>query len=690
MPEQGSPKTEMSNWAEVMNSDEELEHKGDTDDDKADTDENVLDTSIESIVDQKTDNKTSPKEATKASPEVATPSPKEAQPSPEEAQISPEEALTTKKARAKKVQLANEEARRSARTATMPRVQYRNQHLGKDSEQSKLNQATAKAPKPAAATPTPKQDPKTAAKPAHKTTPKPIPTPKLTATPKTVTTPKPTTTPPQKPEPATADKQGEGEKLPTQQGVEHPSQQGIQLPPFPLGPAIIQKQKAELDDLRAQLQAQVKLREAAQEQLKTSEMSLDEAVKDIDRLKAQNQKLEERNEHTTNQVRQAEARLSEAEAVNDELVKQITSNQSKPEAPQKTKVTLIGDSNVHRTIKLLDRQKAQWTVVNHIYTTVELKQALETKEFKDQLKDQDKILIQQGTNDVRGKSGLTESEAYDTLVQSASIIAEETGAQVFIAEIPPMRIPDRADLGAKAVLFNSRVRSTTIDNVNIIKTTPYYKQVDYEKTMDAGGFHLAEKGLEALRDALEDAVSGKPAENNDPTPTKDNVVTLHVNTKPDYIGVVLGRKGNMKNQIESQTGARIRVINNTDESTIQIKGTEESAQKAKSAIENILKTKAKSATSTTQDDKAKSATAPPPKSDMDKATVMCPFFKKGVCRFGPKCHKSHTREAKRHRSPSPDRSNKNAKRSPTTTPRQRGPRPGHHSRQQKPSFSILE
>ena len=262
---------------------------------------------------------------------------------------------------------------------------------------------------------------------------------------------------------------------------------------------------------------------------------------------------------------------------------------------------------------------------------------------------------------------------------------------MYIAEIPPIRIPERADLGAKVSLFNGRIRSTKIDNVAIIQTTPYYKEVKYELTMDGDGFHLANDGQDALKDALEDAATNKqPKQDINTSQPKDTAVTLHVNTVPDHIGVVLGKKGATKNRIEAQTGARIRVINSTLDSTIQIKGTEENAQKAKSAIEKILSDKAKSATTVT-DDKAKSATAQKTK-EQDNSTKVCHFFKQGKCLFGASCNNSHTRDNnKRPRSPSPNRTRKNQKHAPNTHSRNRDPRPRNTPRQQeRPNFTILE
>ena len=157
-------------------------------------------------------------------------------------------------------------------------------------------------------------------------------------------------------------------------------------------------------------------------------------------------------------------------------------------------------------------------------------------------------------------------------------------------------------------------------------------------------------------------------------------MTLYINPKPEHIGIIIGKSGVMRKQIETLTKARIRVINNEEESTVQIKGTEQAAQKAKSAIENLLKDKAKSANKSN-----------PPRQEQTSSDNMCEFSKRGRCNFGASCRKSHS-STKRNRSPSPKN---NTPRTPDSPPRKRearprDTRPRRRSRQEKPNFSILE
>ena len=314
------------------------------------------------------------------------------------------------------------------------------------------------------------------------------------------------------------------------------------------------------------------------------------------------------------------------------------------------------DSNAHRTKNSLDQNKIKWTIANNIYTTVELLTSLEDQEIIEQIRKQDHIVIQQGTNDIRHGRGVGEAKAYQNMMEAVDRIKQNTSATIHLVQIPPLAVPNRYDLNVKAAMYNTRLETTKTEGVQIIQTAQEYKKRTTDDIIDRhDGIHLTKEGQDILKQALEEAItaprrsqttSGHSSRHTrkdshtrrerslTPNTSTSDINTTIVETKPEYVKHIIGREGGKIKQLELDHDARIKITNSKSGSKITIKAPGEEASRAKTSIKNIIKAR--------QSDN---------KTAKDK--VICKYFLQGNCMFGEECRNEHTKGNKRPRSPSP-------------------------------------
>ena len=356
-------------------------------------------------------------------------------------------------------------------------------------------------------------------------------------------------------------------------------------------------------------------------------------------------------------------KLTEAEAMNNELLKTILENEppkAETKQKQKQKVLLIGDSNVKRSKHLLNKEEVTWSATTTIYTVRDLTKWMKATDQRltDLAKEQDQVIIHLGTNDLR--DGTKEADVYEGLINAAETIQSATNKPVHIAEIPPMKIHNRIDLGAKSAILNTRIRTTTNTKISPVLLTDQYKQLTSDDLLDRDGFHLSNKGQKVLKEELEKTalLTNKQGE-----PQLDEI---SIDLKPEMVKHVVGKQGKTKDHLENQHRARITIINDAGKSTIKLKGQTGDINQAKKAIDEILRTI--QVNNKTKPDKKSEETNPP------KSGKPCPYFAKGNCRFGSKCRNVHTSEnseRKRPRPQTPAQTNSTARTESKSPPRKR-------------------
>ena len=418
------------------------------------------------------------------------------------------------------------------------------------------------------------------------------------------------------------------------------------------------------------------------EQNQTLEESLQNILTQMETMRGQLQDAQADNVDLSKTNGDLSKKLQETEDMNEYLLKTIVEKDPpKPTQPTqaKPKVLIIGDSNIQNAKDQLDRQKAAWTITNNIFTTTHLIRALENEQITNQIKQQDIVIIHLGTNDLRNDE--TEANTYSNIQAAATTIANTTGVPVHVDEIPPMLVPDRPDLGPKAAILNSRIKATVIQGVSVAATSKQYKEHTYGDLLDKKGFHLNSTGLEALITTLEltaTKTTTTPTTQTNPTKPQegdgeDQITTIIIDAKSEQVGHVVGKKRAKIQQLEKEFNARIRVVNSTNGSTIQVKAMRSDALKAKDTITKLLDIK--------QDD----STKPQPQQT-------CEFYAQGRCRYGASCNYRHPHDGnKRDRSPSPRPRTHNPKLTPKSPPRKRG-KPVHRRNRStgRNDFTVLE
>ena len=135
--------------------------------------------------------------------------------------------------------------------------------------------------------------------------------------------------------------------------------------------------------------------------------------------------------------------------MNDTLLKSYIEKQEKrqgqpkEENPHNTepkiKAMLISDSNRKHVTPHLETKDTDWSVVNTVYTTEETVAFLDNRDHRDTIKDQNIVIIMQGTNDIRGSKGRRESngsEAFHNLSDAAKTI-NRLGPKVLVTQTHP-------------------------------------------------------------------------------------------------------------------------------------------------------------------------------------------------------------------------------------------------------------
>ena len=206
-------------------------------------------------------------------------------------------------------------------------------------------------------------------------------------------------------------------------------------------------------------------------------------------------------------------RLEETEQMNDTLLKSYIEKQEKRQGQPKeenphntepkTKAMLISDSNRKHITPHLETKNTDWSVVNTVYTAEETLAFLDNRDHRDTIKDQNIVIIMQGTNDIRGSIGRRESngsEAFHNLSDAAKTI-NRLGPKVLITQIPPMTKP-RHDI--ETAVLNTRLESTESKYFTTIKTSELRKNTK-EKILENDGFHLTDLGGKIVAEAINKA-----------------------------------------------------------------------------------------------------------------------------------------------------------------------------------------
>ena len=433
------------------------------------------------------------------------------------------------------------------------------------------------------------------------------------------------------------------------------------------------------------------------ERLKTLESSLTRMTQTAQQTEQQLKKAQEENTALSKANQDLGKKLRESEAMNNELLRTILEKDT-PKAhtqTQKNNVLIIGDSNIKRTKGMLDRTNTKWAVTNNIYKVTDLAQSLSSRdqELIGLAKEQDRIIIHLGTNDLRGPS--TEAETYQRLMDAAESIQTQTQKPVYIAEIPPMNIPNRVDLDAKTAIFNTRIRTTRKEKITHIDMTEHYKQRTYDDLLDKDGFHLTQLGQHILKEQLEKTAirteAGKKGSSN------TGIKTVIVTTKPSLVKHVIGKGGAIINKLTNDHSATITITNDQDSSRVTIKAVGDDADRAKEAVEAILLSRTSSlATEATKTSSKPTEAQTSSQTPKPKNAEKCKYFAKGYCRFGSRCRQQHDPEQKKRSrplSPAQQTSTQNTElrhRTESRSPPRKREGKRHHSQKRSSFYSVLE
>ena len=306
----------------------------------------------------------------------------------------------------------------------------------------------------------------------------------------------------------------------------------------------------------------------------------------IEKLTEHNQKITTKN--------------SELETFNNDLVNNIAQNETieMEQHIPKQNILVIGDSNIHKSKEQLDRNRFKWTVTNNIYTTRELRDALEDQELQEEIRKHDAVVIAQGTNDLRREDD-DGQKIYRNLIKAAEDIHGMTAKPVYINQVPPMNIPGRGDLNVNAVLLNNRIAKTKIEGVHPILTSENYKELTNEqilgkpgRTKNEDGYHLVKKGSEALAEAMAKALKTRPTPHKQEKTKKEetNNTTKTTTVAMEHRSRIIGRSGTNVNQLQRKYRVKIGTDTMDDgKCKITIRGHEDGTEAALKEIMQTIK-----------------------------------------------------------------------------------------------------
>ena len=148
-------------------------------------------------------------------------------------------------------------------------------------------------------------------------------------------------------------------------------------------------------------------------------------------------------------------------------VQQSSEQKEKEKEQTKYNVPLITD---RRYISPhLNRDNANWTIPNNIYTVEELEKKLDSEQTKDDIKKAHWVVLMLGTNDIKNDT-MEPEEAAKLIVKQAKTIRDKRNRPVTIITPPPMNLKKCPETGVNIAIMASELIETSGEQITILDT----------------------------------------------------------------------------------------------------------------------------------------------------------------------------------------------------------------------------
>ena len=328
------------------------------------------------------------------------------------------------------------------------------------------------------------------------------------------------------------------------------------------------------------------------------------------------------------------------------MINDIVQNddQSPPETltPDEVKqsVIIIGDSNTQRNKELLDCSSTKWTITNHIFNTTQLLDSLKSDEMVEKMKEQDCVVIAQGTNDLRHGNIRNETIAKN-LATASETIHQKTGKPVLVCQVPPLKPANAPGTKSKARVHNKRVADLKVDGAKPVLVEDRFENLLDEDVLINDGVHLNREGAKLMLKAITDALgemtpqpSGCEQKNERRATDSDNKKTIKMTVNAETANHIVGKKGATVIRIERMFHVKVRNQREGQECHFTISGTEQAANDAQNYIRNIIENT---------------------KKRQDPELPICRYYADKGCRNKDKCRFLHPTEGAQKRKRSAER-----------------------------------
>ena len=366
---------------------------------------------------------------------------------------------------------------------------------------------------------------------------------------------------------------------------------------------------------------------------------LEESERKLKNKEEENREAIARYKALETQLEETQTTLAETQSMIDtlldnQMIGEKTTVIEERTPPKKPKCLLIADSNGRQIKEFLDHDNTSWTTTDDIFTLPHLLKKLEDREGVKKWK-YEEVYISLGTNDVKNKNGTMETAK--RVQEALRIMGKYTKARAYYVQPPPLGSTiENTEMAILQRIIIKKIPDQYISND--LKSHPK------GKTLREDGVHITEFSAKAIAATIEERRANREQKQKD---TKGEDAEAEIELNPKTAKYVIKRRRLGLNEIESETNTKITIKTNENDPrcVLSIIGSRDNITKARQELQKREDDSISYANKKEREIKEKQ------RREMELKEQVCEYYKRGSCRYGDKCMKSHSSERRADREP---------------------------------------
>ena len=204
-------------------------------------------------------------------------------------------------------------------------------------------------------------------------------------------------------------------------------------------------------------------------------------------------KLEEENKHLQQVNSDLKQQLAEVKQLKDNLLDKLISTPKAAPTPKQPEIEILYIADSNRTL-ITPKLKSEytWTITQDIYTSQQLIEFIEAKQYTNYFTSFDNIIIMIGTNDIR--LNMDTRTTFNNIKQSINILMNKLQRNVTVLQIPPQK--DQT-INAEVEMLN-RMIEKHMHATHIITTSTTLNTQPLTTLLTEDGYHISETAAKII------------------------------------------------------------------------------------------------------------------------------------------------------------------------------------------------